>query len=153
MDANRKLNISGGAYMNSCKELQDLRPATTGNNKRNFCKSKIVRPSTSKPSKLNLLKKGRTKVLSQEEYFELQHSEKKRKRGRKSTIPNQVAKFDPVSQKFTIKSGNKITVVEKVGNGVNIYEDDQVMGHQMEAEIPPERLGTFKTEKVEKKDK
>jgi len=111
---------------------------------------KAVRPSTSKPTKLNLLQKGRTKVLSQEEFFELHNSEKKKRKNRKSTIPNSVAKFDPINKKFSLRSGNKMTVVEKSANGVNIYEEnlkDRAFPEDMEG------IGSIKMENKEKKEK
>lgn len=77
---NSQLNQSNTPYMNHKNDDLLNRPSTSDNknNRTNKFDFRMERPSTSKPKNYLELKKGRTKVLSQEEYLELQGSEKKK---------------------------------------------------------------------------
>jgi hypothetical protein len=86
---NIQLNQSNTPYMNESNEEPENRPSlgdryNSGLSKFDF---KANRPSTSKPkNRTNMLRKGRTKVLSQEEYFELQNSEKKKNKKKPALV-------------------------------------------------------------------
>ena len=73
------------------------------------------RPSTSKHRKVANLERGRTRVLSQDEYNKLQFSEKKKHKSfrikEEVKVPN-FAEVDP--NRFTSKSNKKVTAVEQL---------------------------------------
>ena len=119
------LNISGLPYMNSCKEIIQERPSTSDNKNGEVQKFefKLQRPSTSKPrKKASNIHRGRTRVLSQEEYMVLQNSDKKKPRLRRTTFGPK-SKFGENVQRLSFKSGTKITVIEQNEGNINIFEE------------------------------
>ena len=125
LDSVNKMNYSGPAYMNSTKEVLAARPSTSDNKGGRVQKFefRMERPSTSKPHKNSgRLQRGRTRVLSQEEYKVLQHSEKKKRKPRHTTIGS-VQKFAEGNHRLSIKSGKKTTVLEQITNNINIFEE------------------------------
>ncbi|CAI2361157.1 unnamed protein product [Moneuplotes crassus] len=132
-----KLRRKVGEYANSSKDIFG-RPFTSNQAKRVASMKRPIRPSTSKPVKQHLLRKGRTKVLSQEEYFELQNSEKKRV-NRKSIGVSQVS-----------RPPNCITILDKPTPQEVPHEETKTPDYALEKKAS---LVQDKTEKVEKPKK
>jgi hypothetical protein len=89
------------------------------------------------------MQRGRTKVLSQEEYKILQSSDKKKRKSRKANFgPN--SRFNDAAQRFSIKSGKKITVIEQNSDGINIFEEKD--GENVTIQNPKEQLHFLENE-------
>ena len=98
-------------YTNFSKNMTFVeRPSTSDNKNMARFDFKMQRPSTSKQSKVSRLERGRTRVLSQEEYKELQFSEHKKRVSVKPKEEVKVPSFDISAKRLSFKSNKKLVL-------------------------------------------